>query len=235
MADISGHVELNELDAYISGRLEPGAAAAIKRHLDECPLCRVEVMQIGRFEDIGSDDELAGEADWPAARFKMERAFKDRVLPNIAAEPAAESEAKPPFLMSRWLAPLTAAAAVILIFVYIERLHTPQHDFGPMRGVPGAEYEVILDSPVGNIADYPEKFDWHSEVASDYYKIEIFTSDLEQVYVIENLEESDWTMPDSIRTRFERGTFYLWNVKGYRGLKREIASPNAWFRIMPAD
>jgi hypothetical protein len=225
-------MEPEELDAYVRGRLERSAAAAVKRHLDECALCRLELRRMKRFEDIESDDELAGEADWESARFKMERAFRDRVLPTVIAARSAGSE--PGFLynVSRWLAPLAAAAAVIMLFASIEGLNPPQYGFGPMRGGAGAEYEIVLDTPVGNIADYPDKFDWHSKIESDHYTLEIFTSNLRQVYVADNLGNSDWTTPDSVKTLFERGTFYLWSVTGYRGLEREIASPNAWFRIL---
>lgn len=232
--DLHGHLKIEELDDYMSGRLEPGGAARAKRHLDDCPLCRLEIKRMARFEDIESDNELAEEADWEAARFKLERAFKDRVLPVVVEKSSVERGARPSFFMPRWLAPLAAAAAVILMFVYIERASVLQdmyRDLGPMRGELAPEYEIILESPVGNIQAYPERFEWRSDVDSDYYKIEIFTSDLKQVYVVESVKKSEWALPDSIKARFEQGTFYLWSVKGYKGLEREVTSPNAWFRI----
>lgn len=233
--DLKDHLKIEELDDYMHGQLEPDELARVKRHLDDCPLCRLEIKRMARFEEIDSDDELAEEADWQSARFKMERAFKDRVLPVVVGKSSAERGARPSFFTLRWLAPLAAAAAVvILIFVYVERIYSPRvshREFGPMRGELAPEYEIILESPVGNIQAYPDRFEWRSGVESDYYKIEIFTSDLEQVHVVESVKESKWVPPDSVKARFEHGTFYLWSVKGYKGLNREVTSPNAWFRI----
>lgn len=69
----------------------------------------------------------------------------------------------------------------------------------------------------------------------DYYTLEVFTSDLISVHREGRVEGSDWSVPDSLRSRFERGTIYLWHVRGYRGLEREVVSPNGWFRVAPAD
>ncbi len=225
------HPELSRIADWSAGLLDGEEARAIRAHLDGCPACRIELRRLGRFQGIDSDGELEREAGWYDARIKLERAFEERILPAVVS---ARRTSRTRWFAFAWFAPVAAAAAVLLVFMQLER-NSPGRSpaSGPLRGGAGFEYGIMLESPVGEIAQTPEQFAWHAKGGKDYFAVEIFTSQLSSVCRIDRIEDSYWSVPDSLRTLFEPGTIYLWHVRGYRGLEREVVSPNGWFRIGP--
>ncbi|UCF06023.1 MAG: hypothetical protein JSV33_03045 [bacterium] len=228
------HPGLEILTAYACGCAEDDTADRLEQHLDSCLLCRLEVKRIRRFQRIGSDRELAEEANWSEACFKLERALKERILPTVAVRKKESRQAPVTRLSFNWLAPIAAAAAVILIFLAVERSGISPGfgpGFGPMRGEPVVEYGITLEAPLGEIERVPEQFSWHPRRENEYYSIEIFTADLTQIYWAERIEDSTWVVPDSLATILEPDSIYLWNIKGYKGLEEEALSPNGWFKV----
>lgn len=230
------HPDIEKLADYSAGLLEESEAESIEKHLECCTPCRLEVKRIERFNTIDSDAALAQEAGWSQARFRLERALRENILPEFMGhEPAEAQKYRPPF-GSKWLAPLTAAAAVILIFIYVEKARfpmVPSTDLGPMRGDSEVEYGVSLQSPVGEVAACPEQFQWYSDRKNDYYTLQIFTTDLSKVYTVDNIADTLWVVPDSLKAILHHEKIYLWSVKGHKGLERVLESPNGWFKINP--
>jgi len=230
------HPGIGDLAEYTAGSLHGSEAEEIREHLSGCPLCRLEIRKIERFESIDQDDDLAEEADWNGARFKLERAFRDSVLPaaGLGARPADRGSR----LISKltWLAPITAAAAVFVLFIHLESTRMellPSRGMGPMRGDTAEEYKIALEGPSGIIERIPEQFSWKAERDNEYYVLEIFTSDLVNIYKEERIEGTAWAVSDSLISLFEPDSIYLWSVKGYKGLEREEISPNGWVKIVP--
>lgn len=223
------HPDIAVLDAWANGLLAGRAARAVEEHLDTCAVCRLELGRLRRFHNVEADRALARDADWHGARTRLDRAFGERILPSAVH---ARRTVRAGRRLFAWLAPIVAAAAVVLVFAQIERSGPGVfHPSNPLRGGAGFEYGITLQSPLGEIARSPEEFTWHAGGGKDYFTVEVFTSRLVSVCRIDRLENPRWSVPDSIRTLFEAGTVYLWHVRGYRGLEGEVVSPNGWFVI----
>lgn len=227
------HPALDILAAYAADFLGGEESERMDVHLASCPLCRLEVKRIRRFQSIDSDVELAGKANWQSARFKLERAFAEQVLPAVARRRPPVPEAAGRRFGPGWLAPVAAAAAVFLIFVYMERnaipVTSPVSRFGPMRGGPSNEYGITLEAPLGELEGAPALFTWRSERENEFYALEIFTADLEPLHRVDRISGLSWSIPDSVSSVFEPDSIFLWNVQGFKGLESEVSSPNGWF------
>jgi hypothetical protein len=232
--NVTEHPGLEILTAYACGCADDDVTDLLERHLDSCPLCRLEVKRFRRFQRIGSDRELAEEANWSGACFKLERALKERILPTVAERRKESRQAPARRSNLGWLAPIAAAAAVVLVFLAVERPGVSPGfgpGFGPMRGEPAVEYGITLEAPLGEIEALPERFSWHPRRENEYYSIEIFAADLTQIYRVDRINDSTWVVPDSLTTILEPDSIYLWNIKGYKGLEEKALSPNGWFKV----
>jgi hypothetical protein len=230
---VVSHPDITELAAYRAGVLGRERARTVGAHLAGCARCRLELKKYKRFETIDHDGELEAEAGWEAARFRLDRAFRERVLPAVLPQDRVTAGERKRAFSLNWLAPVAAAAAVILIFIHFENTRIelmPYRGMGPMRGET-AKFEITLNAPSGEVKTIPEQFTWQSKRDDDYYTIEIFTANLINIYRVEHVEGSAWVVTDSLRSMFEPDSLYLWSVKGYKGLEREVTSPNGWFKI----
>jgi hypothetical protein len=231
----TGHIDPAKLADYSDGTLHESESELVRRHLEECPLCRLELERLKRFLVIDADEELARDSEWPRARTKLEAALRERIVPSVTNKRPAVLRLSRAVRVARWLAPVAAAAALILFAAYFgarEKPEVPGSLRGSMRGSP-AEYGITLDEPIGALKAVPEIFTWRSQRANDYYSLEILSADLKTICRVERIAQSPWAVPDSLVTAFEPDSIYLWNVKGYRGLERVIQSPNGWFKILP--
>jgi hypothetical protein len=239
------HPDVDVLASYVAGLLDKEENEITRRHVEECQICRLETKRMERFEKIDSDAALLEEAEWETARFALERRFHESVLPQVLpgeAErgPVAERIAAKKRFWSRWqvrwLAPVAAAAAVVLVVLQMDRAHPPSvDDLGPMRGTTTESAEVFVVSPVGEIGEFPRVFSWRSDRLHDYYTVEIFASDLSKMFEVDGITERRWVPSDSLISLLKLDTVYLWSVTAHRGLKREVVSPNGWFKVTSAD
>jgi len=229
------HPDIETLANYIDDQLAASDAETTKLHLDGCPVCRLEIKRIERFEAIESDESLREEANWPAAQARLERAFRDNVLPEVVERQSISARPFWSRWQVRWLAPVAAAAALLIVF-QIDRSRppgTPADELGPMRGPTTEKLSIALEEPSGNIEQPPEQFAWRSARENDYYKIAIFTSDLTKIYEESEITESRWAASDSLKSLLEAETIYIWTVTGQKGVEHEVVSPNGWFKITP--
>jgi hypothetical protein len=233
---IVDHPDLARLADYGAELLGTGESAAVRGHLEECAPCRLELKRLEHFDRIEDDEALLEEAGWRSAEAGLERAFREKVLPEILGRRAVKSGKGRSMRLFGWLAPVAAAAAVLVLFVQLERIKPVDGryiDAGPMRGEPAGDYVITLESPSGEIKGSPAAFSWRSRREIDYYTLEIFTSNLVSVHKTGRLSGSEWSVPDSLGRLFTENVTYLWNVRGYRGIGREVLSPSEWFKILP--
>jgi len=233
---LEDHPDIERLADYSAGLLETGEAESIRRHLEECSRCRLEIKRIERFDLIDSDVELARQAEWSRVRFRLERTLQEHILPEVIERVSAKAEPYRPPFGSKWLAPLAAAAAVVLIFISVERARFPvtlKPELGPMRGDSEVAYRISLKSPLGEVTAFPEKFQWYSDRTNEHYTLDIFTADLSKVYTVDSIPDTSWAVPDSLKAILQYEKIYLWRIQGHKGLERILESPNGWFKVNP--
>jgi len=228
------HPDIDTLVGCASGEYDDEDT---RRHVESCPVCRLELKLMDRFERLETDGDLLREADWAAAQPRLERAFRDNVLPEVvppASPRRRESTSIWERWQIRWLVPVAAAAAVLLVVFQADLTQeppTPSEDMGPVRGTPVETPDIILERPVGNVAAAPEVFEWTPQTKEDYYTITILTPNLEKIFEVDRVPEARWVVTDSLKTILKRDAIYLWSVTGHKGVEPVTASPNAWFKI----
>jgi hypothetical protein len=230
------HLELEVLEKYLLGKLEEREAEAVRRHVEKCALCDLELKRLQRFAAIDSDDDLARSAEWIYARRKLENAFGEKIAPSAADDARARrirfSRAS---RAARWLVPAAVMAAGLVMIAYFskrEEIRAPEPARRVMRGAPPVRYDIELMEPAGEIHASPAVFRWKSERDDTHYTLEIFTPTLAKIYQAEDIAGSSWTAPDTLGTILKPNIIYLWSVKGFKGLERANASPNGWFKIV---
>jgi len=245
------HLDISELESLLDGSLSSEEENRLRGHIDECSRCRLELAMLARFREVDKDAELEKEARWGEASRRLddweEALFeeRERVEAGGPGEVAALSGAEEipgtdtghgrywRDALGGWLAPAAALVAVILIFLAIGR--SPRGKFlengGVVRGVSAEKSSIELVAPLGELKSLPDTFRWRAKEPADYFAIDVFTSDLESVVSTPEVENPWWAVPDSLRSRIEGGTIYIWNVKGYKGLERSASSKNGWFRV----
>jgi hypothetical protein len=228
------HIGIETIEKYLLGKLADEKAEAVRRHLETCPLCGLELKRLRRFHAIDADENLARRAEWLYARTRLEKAFRERIAPSAEGTGAPVISFPRARRAARWLVPAAAAAAVVFMIAHYTmngRSPAPAPGGNVMRGTPASEYRISLEEPLGDIDARPAVFKWKSNRADDFFTLEIFTPTLEKIYEARNIRESPWTAPDTLAVILEPGVMYLWSVRGYRGLERATASPNGWFRV----
>ncbi|MCX5752260.1 MAG: hypothetical protein NTW97_01305 [Candidatus Krumholzibacteria bacterium] len=229
------HPDLEVLETYLLGKLEEREAEAVRRHVEKCSLCDLELKRLQRFAAIDSDDDLTRSAEWIYARRKLENAFGERIAPSVADKARARSiRSSRSSRAARWLVPAAVMAAGLVMIAYFSKREEPRVTEPArrvMRGAPPVRYDIELMEPVGDIHVYPAVFRWKSEGGDDRYTLEIFTPTLARIYRAENIAGSSWTAPDTLGALLKTNVIYIWSVKGFKGLERAEASPNGWFRI----
>jgi anti-sigma-K factor RskA len=112
-----------DLGAYVLGALDVDEAAAVRRHLQECPQCAAERDDLSALPGLLS---LAGGAD-AAVTEPLSAAFEERLLDAYAREHASVTRRRHLGRLRRWLRPrwlavgataaVAAAAVAVGIFV----------------------------------------------------------------------------------------------------------------------
>jgi hypothetical protein len=254
------HPDLDRLAEFAAGLLPATETSAVDAHLEACPLCRLELKRLARFETIDGDEELLAEAEWPRAEFLLQKAFAEKVRPVLTGRDADSSAgpatgmapvrpisgARSPSRRSgaprlRWLVPAAAAAVLILLVANLDRgPHLSLSPEGPdlLRGGDsggtGAQRaaRIELVEPLGEVSEAPRLFTWQADSTYDTFALTVFTSELATVFQQEHLAESHFGPPDSLRALLAPDRVYAWSVKAYAGLAPAVVSPSGWFRIV---
>ena len=69
--EFDNHPDLELLAAHAAGQSAENESAAIQRHLEDCPFCRLELKRLKRFANIDADEELLEDAGWRRAEFAL--------------------------------------------------------------------------------------------------------------------------------------------------------------------
>jgi hypothetical protein len=141
-----------DLGAYVLGALDPDEAAAMRRHLLECPECEAERDALAPMPGLLT---LAGGAE-AAVNEPLSAAFEERLLDAYAREHSAMPRRRMSRLR-RWLRPrwvavgATAATAAIAVAIGVVVLGggDPERTYGVQFrnvGAPGASAQANLES-----------------------------------------------------------------------------------------
>ena len=228
------HPDIERLAEYRSGRLDKIKEDEIRQHLELCPLCRLEIKRIDRFLKIDTDIQVEESSDWNRAGAEMKRFFSEEILNRPAAGKVQQSRTNWKGRHLFWLMPAAVAAALVVVFLAKDPgTGSVESDssYGPMRGDSAEKTNIELVVPEGETDAVPPVFKWKSDQEYEFYSLEIFKTDLTEVYSCESIAGTTLVLPDSIVALFKVGETYLWNVKAYRSVERVSSSNDSWFRI----
>ena len=236
------HIEVEQLAEFAAGQVVGAKRESVRRHLDECALCQLELRRLERFATIDSDEELLAEADWSRAQFELSRGLQETILPEIAKQSRQSQQSRTDRTRARfrgsvrWLVPAAAmAAALIFLLMPRESGHGPQlpgQGYDPLRNGGTVAQPIVLESPAGELATWPKLFRWRSETSFDSYTLEIFTPDLKMVFRQEQIRQVTYAATDSLQALLAPDQTYLWSVQGFTGLEASAVSANNWFKIL---
>ncbi|MFN2281358.1 MAG: anti-sigma factor family protein [Anaerolineales bacterium] len=93
MTEQNGHIDLDQLWAYLDGVLDPSQAEMIQAHLAECPLCQAEfdrleklTLRLENLPEVGLTKDLSGLV---VSQLKAERALSPAITWTLVAEALA--------------------------------------------------------------------------------------------------------------------------------------------------
>jgi anti-sigma-K factor RskA len=137
------------IGAYVLGRLDPDEAAAVRRHLHECPECAAEYDSLAPLPNLLS---LAGGAEQATAE-PLSPAFEERLLDAYARDHRTPARRRPFWRRRpRWAAlaaagAVAAAAAVAIVVIGGEDAAAPRYGVS-FRAIdsPGAKAGARLES-----------------------------------------------------------------------------------------
>jgi hypothetical protein len=256
----SNHPSLEMLLDHAEGLLSGSEAEAVARHLEECPLCRLEMRRRDDFA-AADDAERLARAQWDQAELQLQRAWREGIQPELEEERGQHSPTAPPprhgFSGRKWLwVPAAAAAALVFalfppgnlpLIGYQDGQETPSEGPGLNRGptavVRGsgevADPTIFLVGPVGPQTDRPVDFIWQTETDCQNFTLEIFTADLNLVFrqteiPVEEPRDGQvhsFVAPDSLMVKLTGGQTYLWSVQGFQQNQQVAESDNGWFNM----
>jgi anti-sigma factor RsiW len=180
------HLTIDDVAAYVDGRIAAAERAVIDSHLGQCAECRSEVVGVTRLVRLA-----------PQRR--------------------------------RWtvLAPLAAAAAVLILFVAPQRDSTP-----PQLREPAVTTAVTptLSIPRGGVTVL-RVMSWSSVPHADQYRVTLFARDGAVAW---RTLSGDTTVlvPDTVR--ITRGVPYYWKVDARIELGRWVSSDLTSFTLDPS-
>jgi len=240
MTEVGGrnkHLTPGELERYLDGRMEERERARAEQHLSDCIHCRLELLYLKRFREIDDDEDLLLESQWNYASGELER----RRL-NLVEILRGGGEAEVPrlggmgsFFRRNWLAPLAAAAVIILIFLGLEGVREKK-SFPGVEVMRGARDRTTVEvvSPSGKIERLPGGFEWKYSGELDSFEVEVFSSTLKNVFRVSGVEGNVLPLNDSLKVLIKPGVLYFWKVTGFRDGEAVTSSSTAWFSIAPA-
>jgi hypothetical protein len=233
------HPDLDVLADFEAGRLGAGAAADVARHTERCVGCRLELKRLRRFAAIEHDEDPGAGVLWSEAEAELERAFRERILPE--ALPSGRVSRRAAWTRLRWpkLWLVPAAAAAVLLAVVFNLARQGGSDLttrgaGPMRGGETAERVIVPLEPVGLLEMAPVRFSWSASRPFDSFTLEVVTAELEPVFARPGITDTSCAVADTLRALFVAGRTYLWSVQGHRGLTASDSSVHVWFKMPPA-
>ena len=230
------HLDIAILERYLHDELSGVEREKVKGHLEICPLCRVELKSLKRFEEIDRDEHLAREADWATAEKLIDGWAEEWGRERIGAGEVGgvESLHERKFGFGIIVSPLVAAALLVLMFIGIKgSLNTGMHEFSNvMRSGTQIERQITLVAPSGDIMDLSDAFVWDCQHGDYSFRIDIFTAELTAVFSTKGIKGSSFKVKNIPRYLLKPGTIYMWRVSAYKGNERVSVSKTQWFRIV---
>jgi anti-sigma factor RsiW len=123
------HLDERQLSAAVAGLdLDPGA----EKHLASCLSCRQDVAAFAALIDARRDEMAAETPDWDRQRSEILLR-----LPNVPGR-------RPP-VARRWIRPLLAAAAAVVVAVGLELLWSPAPTVDPIADLEVPIEQILAD------------------------------------------------------------------------------------------
>lgn len=221
-------LSLEELDAYLAGKLQGRKLEHMDLHLRSCSMCAAELKQLGAFLSLKEEEIPLDAEQWKRAKntldLQLQELFKRRLA---AAQAPGLRERLAAFRSSFWLliaqpAYVRAAAAIVLAvgigLVFYQYApywrQAGQPETMVERAVePGAKIEIV--QPLGKVNRFSLIFQWQPVAEARYYRIEIYTADLDAVATSDEILTSRASLPDETVGKLQRGKSYLWKVQAF--------------------
>jgi len=231
----------------LAGLLDAAAAAsptpeerALLAHAAACPACGAELELAGAFTAPARSAEEAADIEWVESRIDPVATRAGRTgAPATASEPPQLARVLPmrrkersPSAQPAWTK--FAAAALLLVGIAVTLRWSVPSRPPALPDVPATDVvrggALALESPVGEMAAAPGRFDWQSIPGAANYTIEIRDVAGDLVGSAESSESGLEIAPD-LAARLESRVSYSWSVVARDSAGTEIArSAPAIFR-----
>jgi hypothetical protein len=255
--DESSHLDYDQLEAYMDGKMTPAEHAAADAHTKVCPACARGLRDLKSFKDELNSEHEAGKL----------------VKPGLAwARPAWPA-------MARIAATVLVAAGIAVLFLWKKNNNHPlppepgdqlSQDIAALqpgeqravretltdakvtlppelaelrptqdtlRKLPAQSRHFLLLSPVGEVINDPQPlFQWQPLAGAQSYTVDILGPDSNSVQSSPSLRETQWKPQQPLR----RGYVYQWQVtalmkNGAQVLSPKPPAPEAKFRVLEAS
>ena len=217
-------VGMEQLEMLIEGQLQGEAAAAVRRHVESCVVCELEMALLEEFRRGEARPDEIAKLEW------IERRMRN---------PALETQRR---WWTRWfslpVAPRWAmAAAVVLLIVagglQLRRWAGPTNLPDQQGGGVWRSGSIAINEPIGDIAQPASRFSWNAVEGAFAYTVTVTEVDGAGVWKAES-RETRLTAPPGVSPLMQPRKTLVWRVTAKDAQGRVLAeSVDERFRYMP--
>ncbi|MEW6368574.1 MAG: hypothetical protein AB1714_28430 [Acidobacteriota bacterium] len=190
-----------ELRAYSFGYLPLFDRIRMSRHVHRCVSCYATTVEVRNSEAADQIEDIPTATI--RARVLMGLGERARVVPSWWKRPAMA---------------LAASLAVVALSLGIFLRQSPQHE-PVFRGKEFRIQAEISQSPGSGI-----EIRWKSDQQAQYYNLDIYRADLEEVIFKTRLEATKYRLSDAERALLRAGERYYCRVVGFNEFNEKVAS-----------
>jgi hypothetical protein len=222
-------VSIKELSRYADGSLAPREQSTVASHVDGCANCQAELALLRAFAGATvRDDERQVVADGVARLRRLE--------PAIFADAARAQSGHLGWLPWPFLRSALSLAAVLLAVIASFYLFRPNPPRLP-TDVSGTEatrsLRVIVQAPVGDQTNVPERFEWQSVSGAERYHVSLMEVDRHELWAAETTD-TFVMLPPAVRGQIVPAKTLVWQVKAFGAAITPLAESGVErFRLVP--
>jgi hypothetical protein len=218
-------LSLEELDAYLAGKLSGRKLEHADKHLRSCSMCAAELKQLDAFLSLKDEQIVLDAEQWKRAKNALDLQFEELFKARRAkAQVPSLREKLAAWWSSFWLlfaqASYVRVAVLILVLGIGLVLYWPYLKQGDLlettieRRIEEAGKIKILQ-PLGKVSQPPSIFQWQAIPEAKYYMIEVYTTDLETIWTSGEIFTNRVSLPQEIVGKLQTGKSYLWKVQAF--------------------
>lgn len=212
--------------------LERNAPAALQQHVHQCAHCQTELHMLRAFL---SNEPAAQDVDAVAAiaanlKARSAEIFPRRAMPEATREPWWRN-----LLAVRWLSPVAAAAAVLLVAAGItiqlrQRQPALESPAGGQEVLRSAAIAVL--SPTGDLSEKPHEIRWDAVANAARYSVRVMEVDRAPVWNVDTTD-TQVQLPPNVQAVIVPAKTLLVQVTALDAEGRKIAeSETVRFRLL---